>query len=76
MFNQTEYNRVRVKKLMSIPRYTVLPNADVNELIEKFDEYNIWKIPVVDEEGAYLGFVSKTSVLDQYREKLITEEVL
>ena len=76
MFNQTEYNRVRVKKLMSIPRYTVLPNADVNELIEKFDEYNIWKIPVVDEEGAYLGFFSKTSVLDQYREKLITEEVL
>jgi len=76
MFNQTEYNRVRVKKLMSIPRYTVLPNADVNELIEKFDEYNIWKIPVVDEEGAYLGFVSKAAVLDQYREKLITEEVL
>lgn len=76
MFNQTEYNRVRVKKLMSIPRYTVLPNADVNELIEKFDEYNIWKIPVVDEAGTYLGFVSKTAVLDQYREKLITEEVL
>ena len=76
MFNQTEYKRVRVKKLMSIPRYTVLPNADVNELIEKFDEYNIWKIPVVDEAGTYLGFVSKTAVLDQYREKLITEEVL
>jgi CIC family chloride channel protein len=76
MFNQTEYNRIKVKKLMSIPRYTVLPNADVNELIEKFDEYNIWKIPVVDEEGTYLGFVSKTAVLDQYREKLITEEVL
>ena len=76
MFNQTEYNRIKVKKLMSIPRYTVLPNADVNELIEKFDEYNIWKIPVVDEDRTYLGFVSKTAVLDQYREKLITEEVL
>jgi CIC family chloride channel protein len=35
MFNQTEYNRIKVKKLMSIPRYTVLPNADVNELIEQ-----------------------------------------
>jgi hypothetical protein len=31
---------------------------------------------VVDEAGTYLGFVSKTAVLDQYREKLITEEVL
>ncbi len=76
MFNQTEYNRVKVKKLMSIPRYTVLPNADVNELIEKFDEYNIWKIPVLDEDGIYLGFVSKTAVLDQYREKLMGEEIL
>lgn len=76
MFNHNEYNRVKVKKLMSIPRYTVLPNADVNELIEKFDEYNIWKIPVLDEDGVYLGFVSKTAVLDQYREKLMGEEVL
>ncbi len=73
MFNQAEYNRIKVKRLMSIPRYTVLPNADVTELIEKFDEYNVWKIPVVNEEGVYLGFVSKTAVLDQYREQLITE---
>jgi CIC family chloride channel protein len=76
MFNQEEYNRIKVKRLMSIPRYTVLPNADVTELIEKFDEYNVWKIPVVNKDGVYLGFVSKTAVLDQYREKLMTEEVL
>jgi len=76
MFNQEEYNRIKVKRLMSIPRYTVLPNADVTELIEKFDEYNVWKIPVVNEDGVYLGFVSKTAVLDQYREKLMTEEIL
>jgi CIC family chloride channel protein len=76
MFNQEEYNRIKVKRLMSIPRYTVLPKTDVTELIEKFDEYNVWKIPVVNEEGVYLGFVSKTAVLDQYREKLMTEEIL
>ena len=76
MFNQSEYNQIKVKKLMSIPRYTALPNADMTELIEKFDEYNVWKIPVVDTDGTYLGIVSKSAVLDQYREKLMTEEPL
>ena len=76
MFKQEEYGRVKVKRLMSIPRYTTLPNADVSELMDKFEEYNVWSIPVVTEDGTYVGFVSKTSVLKQYREQLITEEVL
>ncbi len=76
MFNQTEYGHVKVKKLMSIPRYTVLPNTDVTKLIEKFDEYNVWKIPVVDKDGTYLGIISKSAVLNQYREKLLKEEPL
>lgn len=74
MFRQEEYNRIKVKKLMSIPRYTTLPNTDVSELMDKFEEYNIWNIPVTDEQGKYMGFVSKTGVLNQYREKLITVE--
>lgn len=74
MFRQEEYNRIKVKKLMSIPRYTTLPNTDVSELMDKFEEYGIWNIPVTDEGGKYLGFVSKTGVLNQYREKLITVE--
>jgi CIC family chloride channel protein len=72
MFKQEEYGRVKVKRLMSIPRYTTLPNADVSELMDKFEEYNVWSIPVVTEDGTYVGFVSKTSVLKQYREQLIT----
>lgn len=76
MFRHEEYDRVKVKKLMTIPRVTVKLNDDVSVLMRKFDEYNVWNIPVVDEQGKYLGFVSKTGVLNQYREKLITEEVL
>jgi CIC family chloride channel protein len=76
MFRQDLYDKLKVKRLMSIPPYTTLPNADVNELMLKFDEYNIWNIPVVDEQGAYLGFISKTGVLNAYREKFIAEEVI
>ncbi|MES2689189.1 MAG: chloride channel protein [Bacteroidota bacterium] len=76
MFRHEEYDKVKVKKLMTIPRVTAQLTDDVNALMSKFDEYNVWNIPVVDEQGRYLGFVSKTGVLNQYREKLITEEVL
>lgn len=76
MFRHEEYDRIKVKKLMSIPRVTARLNENVEDLMRKFDEYSVWNIPVVDEQGKYLGFVSKTGVLNQYREKLITEEVL
>jgi chloride channel protein, CIC family len=76
MFRHEEYDRIKVKKLMTIPRVTVRQDEDVESLMRKFDEYNVWNIPVVDEQGKYLGFVSKTGILNQYREKLITEEVL
>lgn len=76
MFRHDEYDRVKVKNLMTIPRITARLDDDVNVLMTRFDEYNVWNIPVVDEGGGYLGFISKTGVLNQYRTKLITEEKL
>jgi CIC family chloride channel protein len=76
MFRHDEYDRTRVKKLMTIPRITATLHDDVNTLMTWFDEYNVWNIPVVDQEGKYLGFISKTGVLNQYRSKLISQETL
>lgn len=73
MFKQELYDKLKVKRLMNIPSFTANLNSDVVELVNKFDEYNVWKIPVVDEEGVYYGFVSKTNVLNQYREKLMND---
>lgn len=76
MFKHDQYDNIKVKKLMSIPRYTTVIDANVSELMEKFEEYSIWSIPVLDDEDRYLGFVTKTGVLNQYREKLITDKEL
>jgi CIC family chloride channel protein len=43
-------------------------------LMNKFEEYAVWNIPVVDEEERYVGFISKSGVLDKYREKLIVQK--
>ena len=43
----------------------------MEEVMKKFDQHNAWNLPVV-KEGKYLGFVSKSSVFNRYRELLKT----
>lgn len=76
MFDQTRYDKLKVRKLMSIPRYTTKATANVSELMDKFEEYNVWSIPVLDNEDRYMGFITKTSLLNQYREQLVIQQVL
>jgi len=38
--------------------------------MRKFEESGQWNLPVVS-EGIYLGFLSKSSILDKYRHELL-----
>jgi CIC family chloride channel protein len=40
-------------------------------VMKKFDETKAWNLPVVDEDGAYVGFVSKSEVFGAYRQVLV-----
>jgi len=42
----------------------------MTEVMRLFDETKAWKMPVVDEEGRYLGFISKSAIFNSYREVL------
>lgn len=71
MFKQNLYDKIRVNELMSIPKITVKQTEKMEVVMKYFEEYEVWYIPVLDEEGQYVGFISKTVVLHQYRERLI-----
>jgi CIC family chloride channel protein len=73
MFNTNLYDYTLVRELMSIPVFIANMHNRMEELMVKFEEYSIWTIPVVDDAGRYLGFISKSAVLDKYREKLLTK---
>ncbi|MES2780528.1 MAG: chloride channel protein [Bacteroidota bacterium] len=73
MFKQNLYDKIRVNELMSIPKITVSVNQKMEEVMKYFEEYEVWYIPVMDEEEQYVGFLSKTVVLHQYRERLIEQ---
>ncbi|CAN5209984.1 chloride channel protein [soil metagenome] len=69
MFDVTQYDTVTVSQIAEIPSVTVEVNEDMASIMEKFDKSGLWNIPVVD-EGKYIGFISKSSILSNYRNKL------
>ena len=72
--NTEMYDKVTTSDLMNNPPFTANINDQPDILMKKFEEYAVWNIPVIDDEGIYLGFISKTGMLDKYREKLIHSE--
>ncbi len=72
MFDISRHDAVQVEQLMRQPVAVARIGDDMHSVIEKFDKTGVWNIPVLD-EGRYLGFVSKSRVLSNYREKLRNE---
>jgi CIC family chloride channel protein len=69
MFNANLYDSISVNQLMQKPRVTCSIDDDMNLIMEKFDKSGVWNIPVL-ENGKYHGFVSKSRVFSNYRERL------
>lgn len=74
MFKQELYHRVSVKELMHRPAYVITEKDDINSAMKLFDESHKWNIPVVY-EGKYQGFISKSTILEKYREVLIQSSI-
>ncbi|MDR2891372.1 MAG: chloride channel protein [Alistipes sp.] len=53
------------------PPERIFPNEQVAEVLKRFDETATWTLPVVDRDGRYLGFLSKSRILTAYREQLV-----
>ncbi|MEN0052995.1 MAG: chloride channel protein [Mucilaginibacter sp.] len=69
MFNKELYDELNVQKVMVNPVAIINSTDNVRDIVKKFDETNTWNLPVVDEHR-FVGFISKSSVLNQYRQLL------
>lgn len=43
----------------------------MEQVMRTFDDTKVWNLPVVDTEGKYLGFVSKSKIFNSYRQVLV-----
>lgn len=70
IFNHELYDKVVIKEIMTHPLAIIHPEENLNSVIKKFEETGQWNLPVI-ENGRYLGFLSKSSILSEYRAELL-----
>lgn len=71
MFRQELYHRFRVEGFMTPPKARIIKTDSMEVVMKKFDESKAWNLPVVDEDNRYIGFVSKSKMLNTYRQVLV-----
>lgn len=71
MFRPSLYNRMYVNRFMSIPPARIVIGMSMEAVMKTFDDTNAWNLPVVDENGKYIGFVSKSKIFNSYRRVLV-----
>lgn len=71
MFDQSLYNEVMVREIMTIPPFMLNRNEQMESVFSKFEQSGAWNLPVIDNDNFYVGFVSRSKILSIYREKLV-----
>lgn len=70
MFDQSKYY-VTMANYMKPPADMILQNEMITEVLNKFERSGAGVLPVVDKNNHYVGFVSKSRILEAYRHKLV-----
>ncbi|MCR4663744.1 MAG: chloride channel protein [Paludibacteraceae bacterium] len=71
MFQPRLYKRFKVGELMTSPAAVLDEQMPMEKVMEKFEDTGAWNLPVTDNEGRYLGMVSKSKIFSTYREVLV-----
>lgn len=70
LFRSDKYDRIKVYNLMESAPEMVSDTDRIEDVMRKFDTTGAWRLPVVNGEGKYLGFISKSRLLMAYRAEL------
>lgn len=70
MFQTSKYDTLRVYNILQQPVAYVGAEEKMDSVLEKFEKTGAWRLPVIDENRTYLGFVSKSRILSAYRNEL------
>ena len=67
MFETDRYNTTLVSDLMANLEFTVAQTSKMEDVMDLFEVSGAWNLPVVDSEGKYVGFVSRSRLFTAYR---------
>lgn len=70
MFKPQKYGNP-ISDYMIQPPDKILEHESIQSVLPKFEDSHTWMLPVVDKQNRYLGFISKSRILNAYREQLV-----
>ena len=70
MFNRDMYSTSYVYNFMKPFPETVQVDEKMESVMKKFEVTDAWNLPVLNSNGCYIGFVSKSKIFSAYRERL------
>ena len=70
MFKREKYGQP-ISDYMIPPPDRILEHESIQSVMEKFEDKHTWMLPVVDTKNRYRGFISKSRILNAYREQLV-----
>lgn len=70
MFKREKWGN-SITNYMIQPPDKILQHEQIQSVLPRFDQSNTWMLPVVDKENRYLGFISKSRILNAYRKALV-----
>lgn len=67
VFRPELFRRFRVSQLMAESPAILGVNDSMESVIKTFDRTHAWNLPVADQEGIFVGFIRKSTLLSVYR---------
>jgi len=65
MLNTDVYDVILAFEIMNSDFHSIDINADINLVLEMFEEHDVWNLVVTD-KGKYCGFISKSNIFNKY----------
>ena len=70
MFQPRLYDRMLVEDLMIGPKGKITPEMNMAEVMNLFDTTEAWTLPIIDQQGHYVGMLSRQHLYETYRQML------
>jgi CIC family chloride channel protein len=70
IFQPEKYDNTFVRDLMFLPEEKVKPDDSMEDVAKLFHASGNYNLPVVSDDGKYIGFVSRANVFSAYRKML------
>ena len=72
IFDTSLFNLILIRDIMIAPQAIVDVKDNIYDIVKKMDELAVWNLPVT-KDGFYIGFISKSKILNHYRRSLLKQ---